>query len=122
MTAPSQRELRVAERPDPPRMRILGFRPVRKNSLVGFITISMRLFTIHDAPVLVSHGKAWVALPSKPLLGPDGKQVVGADGKPKFAPTVTWASREIGDRFSDAAIKLIRRELPGVLEDERSCR
>jgi hypothetical protein len=72
---------------------------------------------IDDCPVLVSHGKAWASLPSKPQLDKDGRQKRDASGRPAYTPVLEWKSREIDNRFSDAVVALIRHHHPEALEE-----
>jgi hypothetical protein len=99
-------------------MRLLSFKPLVKNSLRGFgefeLSNGLRLI---DCPVLVTNGKAWVALPSKPVLDRDGRQKTDANGKAVYVPVVQWRDRNLADRFSEAAIELIRAAHPDALDD-----
>jgi hypothetical protein len=101
---------------DRPRLRLISFKPFRKNSLVGFASIELPIgLRITDVPVLTSHGKAWATLPSKPVLGADGKQVeVG--GKRQYANLLEWRSRDLSDGFSRAVIAAVRAQYPSALD------
>ena len=123
---PTARELRAGEaaawggRPAPEmRLRELAWKPLRKNTLYGFISVlvsppGMRLL---DCPVHVSHGKAWCALPSKPQIDSEGRLRKDISGKAQYVALVEWDSRELRDRFSNAIIELIRARHPGALDD-----
>jgi hypothetical protein len=102
--------------PERPKMTLVEWRPIRKNSLRGFATIRLPIgLKINDCLVLVSHGKAWATLPSKPLIDKDGRHKADTGGKPSYVPVLEWCSRDLADRFSDAVVALVRAEHPGDL-------
>jgi hypothetical protein len=98
-------------------MRLISWRPFRKNALQGFVAIELLPIglKISDIPVLISSGKAWATLPSKPVLGADGKQVeVG--GRRQYTPVCEWRSRDLSDGFSRAVIAAVRAQYPSALD------
>jgi hypothetical protein len=98
-------------------MRLVSWKPLAKNSLRGFATIELPIgLKISDIPVLVSHGKAWASLPSKPQLDKDGQHKRDVNGKPAYAPILEWRDRDLSDRFSAAVIDLIRASHPEALQ------
>jgi hypothetical protein len=102
---------------DRPRLRLISFKQFRKNSLVGFASIELPIgLRITDVPVLTSRGgKAWATLPSKPVLGADGKQVE-VDGKRQYANLLEWRHRNLSDGFSRAVVEAVRAAHPGVFD------
>ena len=102
----------------PPTIALVAWRPLVKGALRGFATVELPIgLKLVDCPVLVSNGKAWVSLPSKPVLDRDGRQKIDANGKPAYVPVLEWRSRELGDRFSEIGIAAIRRIYPGALDE-----
>ena len=97
-------------------MNLLSFKPLIRNSLRGLaefeLSNGLRLI---DCTVLVSNGKAWVSLPSKPLLDQDGQHKRDVSGKLAYVPVLQWRDRGVSDRFSDAAILLILGAHPDAL-------
>jgi hypothetical protein len=97
-------------------LNVADFRPLARNTLRGFVTVilpdGMRL---HDCAVHVREGRAWASPPGRPIIGRDGAQLRGADGKPQFQPTVTFTSRADQDAFSGAVIEAVRRAHPEAL-------
>jgi hypothetical protein len=66
-------------------MRLLGFRPLTKNSLRGLATVELANdLTIVDCPVHVTNGRAWASLPAKAAIDRERRQIV-VDGKPQYA-------------------------------------
>lgn len=93
-----------------------GWKPIRKNSLLGFATVRIveMGFTIVDAPVNTSHGKVWASPPSRPWVE-DGAVVFGNDGKPKYSPLIKFDKDEVKDAFSRAVVDAVRRFDPNAL-------
>jgi hypothetical protein len=125
--APVEAELRRSERatwgPRPdvgqprPKIRLISWKPLIKNSLRGFATIELPIgLKVVDCPVLVSNGKAWASLPTKPVLDRDGKRVK-PDGKPQYSAILEWKSRDLADRFSQSVVQLVLAEYPDALDD-----
>lgn len=103
--------------PPRPRMRLLGFKSMRKNTLRGFASIELpNGLRIDDVPVHLSRGKAWAALPSKPQLDGDGRHRRDPNGKPAYVALLQWRSRDLADRWSAAVVDLVRRSYPNVFE------
>jgi hypothetical protein len=97
-------------------MRLISFKPLVKGSLRGFATVQLPIgLTIEDCPVLVGRNGAWAALPAKPVLDREGRQVK-PDGKPQYIPVLKWRDRDLTDRFSAAVVDLIRSQHPADLD------
>ncbi len=95
------------------------FKAVRKDSLRGFARVRLLSgMILHDTGVYYNGETWWASPPSKPVLDRSGKQVVKA-GKRQYQPTVTFVSREKGDRFTDGVIAALRVSHPEVFDDER---
>jgi hypothetical protein len=104
---------RAAERP---RMRLVGWRLMRKGSLRGFATVELPIgLKIHDVPVLISSGKPWAALPSKPQIDKEGRHKTDVNGKAAYVLIFEWKDRDLSDRFSQAVVALVRAEYPDDL-------
>ena len=99
-------------------MTLEAFKPMVKGTLRGFATVRLSIgLTIADIAVCTSHGKVWAALPSKPVLGPDGRHIEKA-GKKQYAAILQWADRATADRWSVAVVELVRAAHPDVLVGE----
>jgi hypothetical protein len=98
-------------------MRLLAWKPLVKNSLRGFADVELPSgLVIHEIPVLVSHGKCWASLPSKPVLDRAEQHVVEPNGKKQYVPILRWRSREIADAFSVKICELVRQAHPHALD------
>ena len=86
----------------------LAWRPLRRNTLLGFarIRIAELDLTIHDIAVHESHGKLWAQPPAR-LWVKDGVVVTGDDGKVQYAPILEFGRREVRDAFSDAVVRAV---------------
>jgi hypothetical protein len=106
---------------DRARMSLDSFKRITKGSLRGFATVRLPVgaaeLIIADCPVNISHGKAWAALPSRPMLDRDGRHVE-VDGKKKYVPFMAWSSRDVADKFSDKVVELVRERHPEALVEE----
>jgi hypothetical protein len=103
---------------DRPKLRLLGFKPLRKNSLRGFATIELPIgLRIADIPIVTSHGKVWAALPGKPVLGADGEHVE-VDGERQYASIVEWRDRALSDGFSRAVVDAVRSAHPAAIGED----
>ncbi len=97
---------------------LLTWRSITRNTLRGFASVRLgAALKIHDIAVhRHSEGRAWAALPSKPVLMQDGSVKRGDNGKPVYAPILEWADRAASDRFSEAVIAAIEAGNPGATE------
>jgi hypothetical protein len=101
------------------RMRLIAWKPLVKNSLRGFATVELPIgLKISDVPVLISNGKTWASLPSKPQLDRDGQHKRDVNGKATYSPILEWKDRDLSDRFSQAVVALVRAEHPDALVEE----
>ena len=88
----------------------------------------MRGFAVVELPVglvivdcavhVAADGAAWAALPARPLLGADGRPLLGKGGKVRWASVLRWADRDRAARFSEAVIALVRLRDPDALDED----
>jgi hypothetical protein len=100
------------------RLAVVGFKPMRRNTLRGFVSVQfasgLRLF---DRPVHVHpNGRSWVSLPGKPLLDEEGRHKRDANGKPAYVPMAERRDRATSDRFSEIVIGLLRERYSAALD------
>jgi DNA-binding cell septation regulator SpoVG len=97
-----------SEAADRPRLRLVEWKPLVKNTLRGFVSVELpNGLTIREMPVLVGKNGPWVSLPAKPQI--DGGDQVRRDpnGKIAYVALLQWRSKELADRFSQAVIDLL---------------
>ena len=93
-----------------------NWRPLRKGSLIGFVSVSMPSgITIHEISILETNGRFWASPPSKPMIDRDGHVMIGDDGKRRYAPLIEFADRDTRSRWSDAVIEALRTAEPEAL-------
>ena len=92
------------------------FVAVEKNTLRGFARVRMPSgMVLHDVAIHQKDTAAWASPASKPMLNRDGVQMKDAAGKGLWTPIVSFASRELRDKFSAAIIEALRAAQPDVL-------
>jgi hypothetical protein len=88
---------------------------VERNTLRGFCRVRMPSGTIfHDVSVHRSGEKAWASPASKPMIGRDGTQMKDPAGKGLWTSIVSFASKELRDRFSSAVRDALRLSHPEI--------
>jgi hypothetical protein len=96
-------------------MRILEFRPLRKNSLMGFAKIEQSNgLQIADVTILAGERGPWASPPSKPMFGSDGMVMKDANGKIRYVPIISFKDRATRDKWSAAIIEALRLSNPEV--------
>ncbi len=97
-------------------MKILDWRPLRKNSLLGFARVELPSgMILSDVTILTGDRGPWASPPSKPMLDRDGVAMKDAKaGKIRYSPFIEFTSREIRDRWSAAVIEAMRDAHPEV--------
>lgn len=95
---------------------IIQFRPVSKNTLIGFATVEHPSgLCIADNGIHQRDGKAWASPLSKPMLIRDGRQMRDAEGKLRWSPLITFTDRRTQTAWSDAVIAALRVSHPEAL-------
>ena len=94
---------------------ILAWRPLVRNTLRGFASIRLGAsLKINDVTVhRHESGRCWAAMPSKPVMMPDGTAKKGDNGKQLYVPILEWDSKASADRFSEAVIAALEADHPG---------
>jgi hypothetical protein len=87
-----------------------GWKPLRKNTLLGFarIQIAELDLRIHDVAVHAKGDRMWAALPSRPWVQ-NGAVVTGDDGKVQYSVLFEFTRRETRDAFSQRVIDAVIR-------------
>lgn len=92
------------------------FSSVERGSLRGFATIRAPSgIVFHSVGIYQKEGAAWASPPSRPKLGRDGAQMRDREGKLLWLPVVSFASKDVRDRFSAAVIEALRASNPEAL-------
>ena len=92
---------------------ILEWRPIKRNSLLGFVKLQLGALKISDVAINTSNGRTWANLPAKPQIDKEGICLRNEQGKIKYVPLIEWATREASDRFSESVIGALEERFPG---------
>ena len=86
-----------------------AWKPFERNTLKGFADLWLRTarLNIRGCAVHEKNGRRWVQLPAKPQLDKDRQLVRDDAGKVQYARVMEFDSREVADRFSEAALEAI---------------
>jgi hypothetical protein len=99
-------------------IQILDWRPMRRNSLLGFAKVQLPSgIIITDVTILGGDRGPWASPPSKPMVGTDGVTLKDDNGKTRYTPIIEFSSREIRNRWSSAVIDAMRAAHPEVFAD-----
>lgn len=93
---------------------LIEWRPMKRNTLLGFAHVQLGALKIKDVTVNTSNGRTWANMPSKPMIDRDGQAMKNDQGKIKYVPLLEWANKETGDRFSEAVVAAIEAQHPGA--------
>ena len=89
--------------PTPKRIEVIAFRELIKNTLRGFLTLSLPTgMVLHDCTYHVREdGRPWIGFP--------GRQYTGKDGAVAWARIIDFDSHPTGDRFQREALEAAAR-------------
>jgi len=95
--------------PDNATVICTAWKPFEHNSLKGFADLWLRpaRLNIKGCAIHEKNGKRWVQLPARPRLDKDQNLIRDDAGKMQYWPVMEFDSREVADRFSEAALKAI---------------
>lgn len=89
------------------------FTPIVRNTLRGFAKVALPSgMILSDVSVHVSGETAWASPASKPVLDRDGVAMRDSAGKIRYVPIVSFARRDLRDRFSNGVIEALRGSHP----------
>jgi hypothetical protein len=96
-------------------IRASDWRPMQRNSLQGFVTLTLEPsgIVLHDCTVHQKEGREWVGLPGKPQVDRDGQpRKDTTSGKTLYTPVVEIPDRVARERFQRVAMAAVH-ELTG---------
>lgn len=96
---------------------VLEWRPMKRNSLLGFAHIQLGALKIKDVTVNINTGRLWAGLPAKPMIDRDGNAIRNEQGKIKYVPILEWDNKATGDRFSESVILALEEKHPGATKE-----
>jgi hypothetical protein len=93
-------------RPGSSACRLVRWQPAVNNSsaLLGWVTVAFPGgWQVHSIPVFRTRdGGVSAGTPSVPIMGPDGAQLRGEDGRKRYAQVITFETSEAKARWSVA--------------------
>ena len=96
--------------------KILEWREVRRNALLGFAKIEFASgMIVSDVTILTGPKGHWASPPSKPMVGRDGAVMRDDDGKIRYSPIIEFVSKDVRNRWSESIIEAMRAAHPEVL-------
>jgi len=91
-------------------VRVLDFRPLERNTLLGFanVAISEIHLVIRDVAIHHKGERRWAQLPARAQLDRDHQPIRDeATGKIKYVPTLEFANKRIADAFSSRVVEAL---------------
>jgi hypothetical protein len=100
-------------------VQIIDWKPLRKNSLLGFAKVELPSgMIIADVTILNGERGPWASPPSKPMIDRDGVAMKDQKtGKLRYSPFIEFTSRELRDRWSASIIEAMRAAHPEVFAE-----
>ena len=99
----------------PPDIRVLDWKPLRKNSLLGFAKVELASGLIISEIALMSGERgAWASPPGRPMIGRDGVALKD-HGKLRYQQIIEFRDRATRDRWSNAVVDALRQQHPDAL-------
>src|SRR3954447_20472391 len=97
----------------------LSFRPLRRNTLVGFASLHWPLarLKLHGVAVHQNDNRKWCQLSARPQTGPDGNTIRDRSGKVQYSPMIEFDDSRVLDLFSDLAVEAIEAYDPSAFAD-----
>lgn len=93
-----------------------SWRAYNQNTLRGFATLVLRPsgLVLRECSVHEKDGRRWIALPARPKLGSDGRQLKSPkDNRPVWSKVIDFDNKEARERFQIAALAAIDELLRG---------
>ena len=102
-----------------PPILISDWKPRHSGTLRGFCTVHLPSgLTLHELSVHTRDGSWWIMPPSKPMLSKDGTALRDAEGKIRYSPIVSFASRQARERFNTGVLNALHLAHPEIFDAE----
>jgi hypothetical protein len=97
--------------------RILEWRELRKNSLLGFAKVELPSgMILADVTILSGLHGPYALPPSKPMISPSGVVMKDRNGKTRYTPIVDFTTKDVRSKFSASVITALQQSHPKVFE------
>ena len=92
------------------------WKPVVRNTLRGFCTVTLPSgLILSEVAVHIDGAKSWAMPASKPMISREGTVMRDQAGKVRYAPIISFTSKELRDRFSGQVIEALLAVYPEAL-------
>src|ERR1044072_2449055 len=101
-----------------PIARLLDWRPLKKNTLLGFAKVQFTSGLIIGEIAVHRHGnRAWAQPPARPWI--ENNALVMEGNRPRYQPIISFANHGVQASWSRQVLRAIREVHPDLLpEDE----
>lgn len=99
-------------------IKIVEWRPFRRNTLRGFVTVDVGFLKIIDVLVHARDQKNWCSLPAKVILNPDGTARRTPAGRLVYSQLLQWTEKQAETAFSQSVWAELERDYPDTLLPE----
>ena len=97
------------------------FKLVRKHSLRGFARIRFRSgLVIAEITIHVTNGRHWASPPARQILDRNGTPTRDENGKIRWQPLITFATKAHRDDWSDQVVAAVLEAHPNALAEENA--
>jgi hypothetical protein len=101
-----------------PRARLLDWRPLAKNSLLGFAKVQFSSgLIVGEIAVHRSGGRVWASPPARPCIEND-TLVRDAKGKAKYQSLISFANHGVQASWSRQVLRALRAVHPDLFDDQ----
>jgi hypothetical protein len=88
-------------------LRLLEYTPEAHGFMAGFAKANVSGLIIDRITVFAKDGRRWCQLPAEPVRNAAGEYLYDSSGKKRYMSRLSWADRDLQQRWSDALIALI---------------
>jgi hypothetical protein len=102
-----------------PPITVSDWKPRQSGSLRGFCTVQLPSgMILHEVSIHARNGSWWASPASKPMIGKDGTALRDDAGKVRYAPIVSFDSKQTRDRLSQSVVEALRRVHPEAFAED----
>jgi len=97
--------------------RLLDWRPVQRNSLIGFAQVQFGSgLIISEIAVHVAGSRVWAQPPARPWIE-ENKLILTETGKPRWQPIIDFANHGVRASWSRQVVAALKEARPEVLPE-----
>jgi hypothetical protein len=101
-----------------PPVTVSDWKPRQSGTLRGFCTAQLPSgMVLHEVAIHTRNGSWWASPASKPMLSREGTVLRDEAGKVRYAPIVSFDSKQTRDRLSQGVVNALRQAHPEVFAE-----